>query len=153
MIASHQSDTELVCRYARRIEGDLRDHFGAQGHGLGQMARSLEGNLPNTLLWAVRRVARTRNQVIHGSGSMSERERESYLRSCVDVINDLYMLKPLLLGSARIAVELTNTTVDPKVVLPEAGAAGADALASDVPPLNTNLSASTGVERARRDRP
>lgn len=47
------------------LQAILRDRFQAEGRGLIEMVRSIEAQLPPTLVWELRSIGHIRNKVVH----------------------------------------------------------------------------------------
>ena len=56
---------ETVNRRYGELQTLLREHFHADGRGLIEMVRSIETQLPATLVWELRSIGHIRNKVVH----------------------------------------------------------------------------------------
>jgi hypothetical protein len=58
------SHEDVNRRYAE-FQAFLREHYQAEGRGLIEMLRSVEGQVPAKLAWELRSIGYIRNQVVH----------------------------------------------------------------------------------------
>ena len=56
---------ETVNRRYAELQALLRDRFHAEGRGLIEMLKSVENQLPSTLIWELRAIGHIRNKVVH----------------------------------------------------------------------------------------
>ncbi|WP_254511359.1 hypothetical protein [Anatilimnocola floriformis] len=82
---------ETINRRYAEIQTLLRDTFGAEGRGVGEMVRSVESSLPTTLAWEIRAIAHIRNKVVHEGLSEIPRYFEPL---CIEAVAGMKRLKP-----------------------------------------------------------
>jgi hypothetical protein len=56
---------EAVNKRYGELQSLLREHFCAEGRGVIEMVRNIEGQLPATLAWELRSIGHIRNKVVH----------------------------------------------------------------------------------------
>jgi hypothetical protein len=76
------SDLDLAIRRSKRLEGRLRDGFGATGRGLHEMVSSVERTLPPEAVKRLRFVATLRNKLVHEIGYTKLDDRTGFVRAC-----------------------------------------------------------------------
>jgi len=61
------SDIEFLVQTSKRFEQNLVSHYGADGRGLSEKAKSVQFSLPDNVFKALRYIAHERNRVMHDS--------------------------------------------------------------------------------------
>ncbi len=62
------SNYEIVIKYTKAIEGKLEEFFDAEGRGLTEKVRSIEGQIPDDCVKKIKYLAHIRNRVVHQDG-------------------------------------------------------------------------------------
>lgn len=99
----------LTAKTSQRLEAILRTRFAATGHGLVHMTKPLEGQLPKTLVHAIRRLSTQRNRLIHDMGASLE-SPERFEQLAADIEYDLNLVADIRDGRER-SVESAETSV------------------------------------------
>lgn len=82
------STHELVNKRYSEIQTLLRDKHAAEGRGIGEMVRSVEGKLTPTLSWELRAIAHIRNQVVHEGLAVIPRYFEPLCKEAIAKLKD-----------------------------------------------------------------
>ena len=99
-LAEGKSDCECAIICAAHLEKVIETNFhGAAGHGLGQKASSLDGELPAGIIDRLRYIGGIRNKAAHSPLDFSLKNRKWYISECESLLDEL-RIKPSK-GSSR----------------------------------------------------
>lgn len=85
-----KSDCECAIICSAHLEKVIEANFhGADGHGLGQKAASLEGKLPAAIIDRLRYVGGIRNKAAHSPLDFDLKNRKWYISECESLLNEL----------------------------------------------------------------
>lgn len=84
-----KGDVEAVLLMSSILEKTLKERWRAEGYGLGQMARSLQGRLGRRLAEDIRYFAGLRNKAAHEAASFRLYHREETIERVADIYDRL----------------------------------------------------------------
>jgi hypothetical protein len=87
------SDIEKVIKISQKVEVILRDTYDAQGHGLGELYRSVENKLDADLIKQLRQINYIRNEVVHNPDYNLAKDKQRFFRLSKDVLIKLSLEK------------------------------------------------------------
>ena len=87
------SDIEKVIKISQKVEVTLRDKYHAQGHGLGELYRSVENKLDADLIKQLRQINYIRNEVVHNPDYNLAKDKQRFFRLSKDVLTKLSLGK------------------------------------------------------------